>query len=60
MPMSFTGGFYRCDACDRIEWPLRQNLSQLMSFALLAVSGVLWKKRKAYSLGIQNSNWLMG
>jgi len=25
-----------------------------------AVSRVLWKKRKAYSLGIPKNNWLMG
>jgi len=28
--------------------------------ATKAVSRVLWKKRKAYSLGIPKNNWLMG
>jgi len=32
---------------------------QCNSLQILAVSQLLWKKRKAYSLGIPKTNWLM-
>ena len=49
-------------ACSATDWATAERRHLLDDYAWSprgAVSQLLWKKRKAYSLGIPKTNWLM-